>query len=460
MSVKKEIVLGYYGDDFTGSSDVMEVLSLMGIPTILFLEAPSKDEVLNFTFKRNDSGQSNLMAYGIAGVARSLEPAAMAAVLDPVFKKMSQIPSRYVHYKICSTLDSSPEVGNIGVALQVAENHFPSAFIPLILGFPYLNRFVAFGHLFAKIGAITYRLDRHPVMARHPVTPMNESDVRLHLAQQMDRPMELVDLLQLEQLPNLTPENIFHGYTGKNGHGAPLVLFDTTDNGHLLPIGKWLDKHCSQQHQLLVGSSAMEYALGKIYGVEKEMNRAPLAVTPTLVVAGSCAQSTADQILHAEKLGFSLIRIQVSELFNEESRTQEINRVVQLAVTSLSSNQNTVIFSALGPEDRQVKATLTSPLAKSQPTQIASSQAEITRQLVEIFPLKRLVTAGGDTSGYILKSLDIAALEFVNMLAPGAPLCLAHGKNPKTAGMEIAIKGGQNGTVRYFEFAQQGGKIN
>jgi len=459
MREKKEIILGFYGDDFTGSSDAMEVLSLMGIPTILFLKAPTETDVSNFTFKYLDSDKSTYIAYGIAGVARSLTPTAMASELEPIFRQMSGIPSRYIHYKICSTLDSSPEIGNIGVAMKVAEKYFPSTFIPLILGFPYLNRFVAFGHLFAKIGTVTYRLDRHPVMARHPTTPMNESDVRLHLAKQMDRQMDLVDLLHIGELPDLSPDHICPILDEKQKHGAPLILFDTTENGHLLPIGKWLDQYSGKRHQLLLGSSAMEYALGKIYGAEKALNRPIVPVTPTLVVAGSCAQSTADQIRYAEKLGFSLIRIQVSELFNDESRTQEIKRVVQLAVTSLSSNQNTVIFSALGPEDEQVKATLTSPLSKSQPTQIASSQAEITRQIVNLFPLKRLVTAGGDTSGYILNSLDIEALEFVNVLAPGAPLCLAHGKNPKTAGMEIAIKGGQNGTVRYFEFAQHGGMI-
>jgi len=459
MKGEKEIILGFYGDDFTGSSDVMEVLSLMGIPTILFLKAPTEDEVVNFNFHYFDSGQSDYIAYGIAGVARSLGPAAMAAELDPIFKKMSGIPSRYIHYKICSTLDSSPEIGNIGVAMEVAEKYFPGKFIPLILGFPYLNRFVAFGHLFAKIGTVTYRLDRHPVMARHPTTPMNESDVRLHLSKQMDRQMELVDLLQIGELPNLSLGQICPKQHEKNEFGAPLILFDTTDNGHLLPIGKWLDKHSRIRHQLLLGSSAMENALGKIYGAEKALSRPTVAITPTLVVAGSCAQSTADQILHAEKLGFKLIQIQVGELFNEESRVNEINRVIKLGIDALEANLNTVIYSALGPEDEQVKSTLSSSFAKSQPTQIAASQAELTRQIIDFFPLKRLVTAGGDTSGYILKSLDIEALEFVNVVAPGAPLCLAHGKNPKTAGMEIAIKGGQNGTFRYFEFAQQGGMI-
>ncbi|WP_158856597.1 four-carbon acid sugar kinase family protein [Lunatibacter salilacus] len=459
MKEDKEIILGFYGDDFTGSSDVMEVLSLMGIPTILFLKAPTKTEVANFNFKYFDSSQSDYIAYGIAGVARSLDPTSMAAELNPVFKQMSEIPSRYIHYKICSTLDSSPEIGNIGVAMKVAEKYFPGRFIPLVLGFPYLNRFVAFGHLFAKIGTTTYRLDRHPVMSRHPTTPMNESDVRLHLAKQMDRRMELVDLLQIGELPSLSPEQICPKANDKQEIESPLILFDTTDNSHLLPIGKWLDTHSRKRHQLLLGSSAMEYALGKIYGAEKALSRPTVPVTPTLVVAGSCAQSTADQILHAEKLGFTLIRIQVGELFSEESRVNEINRVVRLGLEALNLNLNTVIYSALGPEDDQVKFILSSSVARSQPTQIAASQAEITRQIIDLFPLKRLATAGGDTSGYILKSLDIQAFEFVNVLAPGAPLCLAHGKNPKTAGMEIAIKGGQNGTVRYFEFAQLGGMV-
>ncbi|MBI1301574.1 MAG: hypothetical protein GC137_07945 [Alphaproteobacteria bacterium] len=460
MSKEKPILLGFYGDDFTGSSDAMEVLSLMGIPTILFLKAPTKDEVVNFKFAYVDSSTHAYMAYGIAGVARSLNPEDMAAELHPVFRKMSQVPSRFIHYKICSTLDSSPEIGNIGVAMEVAESYFSVDFIPLILGFPYLNRFVAFGHLFAKIGAVTYRLDRHPVMARHPITPMKESDVRLHLGKQTERRMELVDLLQLAALESLTPERLLSQGKETPDQGAPIILFDTTDNSHLVPIGKWLDAHCSERHQLLLGSSAMEYALGQCYGTEKKVSREAIPVTPTLVVAGSCAQTTADQIRHAEKIGFFLIRIHVAALFQQESYQIEITRVVELAIKSLCAERNTLIYSALGPEDPEVKWTLASESAKAQPAKIATSQAEITSQIIQTFPLKRLVTAGGDTSGYILQSLDITALEFVNVLAPGAPLCLAHGTNPKTAGMEIAIKGGQNGTFRYFEFAQKGGMID
>ncbi|WP_114750521.1 four-carbon acid sugar kinase family protein [Pleomorphovibrio marinus] len=458
MRKEKDILLGYYGDDFTGSSDVLEVLSLLGIPTILFLEAPSKEQVKNFRFKNQSLEAFGQIAFGVAGIARSLSPEAMKKEIDPIFKKIREIPFRYFHYKVCSTLDSSPDVGNIGTAMEVGEKYFPSPFIPLVIGFPTLNRFVAFGHLFARIGNTTYRLDRHPVMSRHPITPMNESEIRLHLKKQMDRPMELVELQDLENLPLKKPQELLE--LPKNEDPAPLILFDTVENDHLNPIGQWMHQHCLQQHQLLLGSSAMEYALGRVYGNENKVKSPPKEILPLLVVAGSCAQNTADQILHAEKVGFQLIKMEVKRLYQPEEKQAEIHRVTQEGLAALKANKNTVIYSALGPEDPQVKSTLTASYAKENPQAIAIAQAAITKQIVEQFHLKRLVTAGGDTSGYILKALGIEAFEFTGELSPGAPLCIAHGKNKRVDGMEIAIKGGQNGNHRYFEYAQKGGVVN
>lgn len=453
MRGKKDILLSYYGDDFTGSSDVLEVLSLMDIPTILFLDAPASQEIENFVFKNKAFQDSRQWAFGVAGIARSLSPEEMEKELDPVFKKISQIPCRYFHYKICSTLDSSPDIGNIGVALDVAEKYFPSKFLPLLLGFPTLNRFVVFGNLFARIKDTVYRLDRHPVMAKHPITPMEESDIRLHLKKQTDREIELVDILHVEKLEQLSPEQLFPG-KGQGGK-APLLLFDTLENHHLVPIGKWLHHNCQKMHQLLVGSSAVEYALGHIYGVEKNLKIDLVAVNPILVVSGSCAQTTADQIMHVEKSGFYCIRLRVSKLFSPDHSQYEMERVRDKALIALRKGKSTVVFSALGPDDPMVKSTLGQQHA--QPQLIATCQAWITSKIMEAFPLKRLVTAGGDTSGYILKALGIHALEFTNVLAPGAPLCTAHAENPRVDGIEIAIKGGQNGNVRYMEFAQKGG---
>lgn len=453
MRGKKDILLSYYGDDYTGSSDVLEVLSLMDIPTILFLNAPASQQIENFVFKNKAFQHSRKLVFGVAGIARSLAPEEMEKELDPVLKKISQIPSRYFHYKICSTLDSSPNIGNMGVAINISEKYFPSKFLPLLLGFPTLNRFVVFGNLFARIKDTVYRLDRHPVMAKHPITPMEESDIRLHLKKQTEREIELVDVLHLDTLEQLSPEHLLPMKV--QGGKAPLLLFDTLENHQLIHIGKWLNRNCQKAHQLLVGSSAVEYALAQIYGEEKDVKMDPVAVNPTLVVSGSCAQTTADQILHVEKLGFHCIRLQVRDLFSPANSQMEIERVRDEALIALREGKNTVVFSALGPDDPMVKSALAQQHA--QPQLIATSQAWITSKIVGAFHLKRLVTAGGDTSGYILKALGIHALEFTNVLAPGAPLCTAHSKNPRVDGIEIAIKGGQNGNVRYMEFAQRGG---
>ena len=67
----------------------------------------------------------------------------------------------------------------------------------MIVGAPRLKRYQMFGNLFAAVDGVGYRLDRHPTMSRHPVTPMDEADLRVHLAAQTARRIELVDMLQL-----------------------------------------------------------------------------------------------------------------------------------------------------------------------------------------------------------------------------------------------------------------------
>ncbi len=69
--------------------------------------------------------------------------------------------------------------------------------MPLIVGAPQLKRYTAFGHLFAAYQGQVYRIDRHPVMCRHPVTPMDEADLAVHLAKQTTLPVALADLASI-----------------------------------------------------------------------------------------------------------------------------------------------------------------------------------------------------------------------------------------------------------------------
>ena len=133
MSGQSQLLLGFYGDDFTGSADTMEALSLNGARTALFLEPPAPEQL---------TGRfAGLRAVGVAGISRSLAPAQMGEVLPPVFARMKQLGPAICQYKVCSTFDSSPEVGSIGRAIEIGQEVFGARWVPLLVGAPPLERY-------------------------------------------------------------------------------------------------------------------------------------------------------------------------------------------------------------------------------------------------------------------------------------------------------------------------------
>ena len=141
-SCESGLWLAYYGDDFSGSTDVMESLALAGLRTVLFLEAPLPETLLRFTGVR---------AVGVAGVSRSMTVAQMDEELPTVFAALQSLGAPRVHYKICSTFDSSPQVGSIGRAIELGRASFNVTAVPLVVGAPVLSRYCAFGNLFAQL---------------------------------------------------------------------------------------------------------------------------------------------------------------------------------------------------------------------------------------------------------------------------------------------------------------------
>src|SRR3546814_14822481 len=92
-------------------------------------------------------------------------PGAFAAIGD----------AAVLHYKTCSTFDSSPETGSIGRAMEIGARQFGGV-VPIVVGAPHLGRYVVFGNLFAVAGGDeVFRIDRPPTMARPPVTPMPDT---------------------------------------------------------------------------------------------------------------------------------------------------------------------------------------------------------------------------------------------------------------------------------------------
>jgi 3-oxoisoapionate kinase len=452
------LLLAYYGDDFTGSTDVMDALVTNGVPTVLFFEPPDP-AIIREKFP-------HVRAVGVAGVTRSMTPAQMEQVLAPAFSAIKALGAPLVHYKVCSTFDSSPTIGSIGRAIDIGQQVYSAynadnaAFVPLIVGAPALRRYVAFGNLFATVGDETFRIDRHPTMSKHPITPMNEADLRLHLGKQTDRRIGAIDLLHLNGDPaglNTALDDLIAG-------GAEIVLFDTLDNAHLTTIGRLI---WERQHPLfIVGSSGVEYALTlhwKNAGiVQKPPPLPPLKpVDQLIVMAGSASPVTAKQIEWALEHGFEGIRLDTARLIDPANVDQERGSVIETALNALSSGKSVLIYSAIGPDDPAIAET-SAALArigrdpKSIGAVLGTQQGIIVRELLQKTGLRRACIAGGDTSGHAASQLGIYALEFAVPIVPGAPLCYARSHSPELDGLEICLKGGQNGKPDFFGLIRQG----
>ena len=165
-------LVAFYGDDFTGS------LGLHGSRRLLpaskrccFLIPPTAERLRDFLHTAR--------AIGIAGVARVAEPAMDGRTPAAGLSNCSRATGApVVHYKVCSTFDSAPQVGSIGRAIESHARRFSTApWTPMIVADPGMGRYQAFGNLFALVNGIGHRLDRHPTMSRHPVTPMDEADL-------------------------------------------------------------------------------------------------------------------------------------------------------------------------------------------------------------------------------------------------------------------------------------------
>ncbi len=448
-----DLLLTYYGDDLTGSTDVMESLQLGGVPTVLFLEPPTREELAAFPQAR---------AVGVAGISRTMTPEQMDAELYPKFRAIKALGAPIFHYKICSTFDSSPTIGSIGHAIDIGWEVFDPPVVPLLVGSPALRRYVVFGNLFARVGDVTYRLDRHPTMSRHPITPMNESDLRLHLGQQTRRPIGLIDVWHMEA-DAAAIEARFNRLTDE---GCEIVLFDTLDERHLAEAGRILWAQRGGQPVLVVGSSGVENAL-VMHWQAQGMAAAPPPLTPPgrveplIVVSGSASPPTAEQIDYAIAHGFADIRLDAPALVDPSTADAERARAGVAALAALGQGQSVVLYSTRGPDDPAIGATRArmerigcDPRAVGET--LGAQQGLILRDLLARTGIRRACVAGGDTCSYSARQLGIYALQMIVPVAPGAPLCRASSHHAAFDGLQISLKGGQCGAADYFIKIREG----
>jgi uncharacterized protein YgbK (DUF1537 family) len=425
-----DLLYAWLGDDFTGSTDVLECLAEGGVPAVLFLRPPTPELLVQFPDAR---------AIGLASDSRSRSPEWMDAELPALYVGLAALGPKVVHYKTCSTFDSAPHRGSIGRAVELGLAAIGGP-VPILVGAPDLRRYLIFGNLFAAAGDAVYRIDRHPTMSRHPATPMHEADLRRHLAAQTDLPISLVDL------PTLQSGGAAAKFAAADPKSA--VMFDGVDAASLAAAGRVLWAAADQRRVFGAGSSGLTNALlaewrdlGLASGIAPGARAGD--VEQLLVVSGSCSPVTSDQIGVALEAGYAGVELAPDALMSDPA---EIDRVVEAAVAALATGRSCVLYTARGPLSG----------GEAAGDALGKALGRMVKAILARHPLPRILFAGGDTSSHAVAELGVDALTWAARLQRGAPLCRVHAAGSLLDGLELVLKGGQIGSPDFFERVRRG----
>ncbi|MET0812143.1 MAG: four-carbon acid sugar kinase family protein [Microbacterium sp.] len=405
---------GFYGDDVTGSVDVLLQFARCGLEGRLFVGTPDAAALTR--------AAAEVPVVGIAGIARSLDTAALEAEVRPALEALAQIAPDVLQYKACSTADSSPTVGSLGRVLELGRDLFGEEVVPLLFAQPDFGRYTVFGHHFAAEAGVVHRLDRQPTMSTHPSTPMHESDLARHLSRQTALP--------IGSLPWTT-----YGASVADAlrdESAAAVVLDAMDDAHLALLGEaLLDLAADRRPLFAVGSGGLSRALALASSAEggSPHPSAPrsTAAGPVLVVSGSRSPKTRRQADAAAAAGWLVRPFGAPD--------EEVG-------AALEAGRSVVLTS----DDAERFAAEPEPLAA-----IAETAASIVRRAVGAGATRRVIVCGGDTSGRIVRLLGVESLSIAATPGGNVVVLRAHATDPAVDGLELLLKGGQVGDDDLFE---------
>lgn len=388
----------FVADDFTGASDTLATLARAGLRARLFGDLPAPADLCG------------IEAWGIATNARSLGRNDIVALAGRIGNGLLSFAPEFLHVKICSTFDSSTEVGNVALFAQGLAGALGIADIAVLAGQPSLGRYAVFGTLFARgPDDRVHRIDRHPVMAVHPVTPMQEADLSRHL-----------EALGLHGL-----HLVGRGQTG----GAFPRLYDLLDQGDVVQAG--YDLATANRPLLVMGASSVAEAWLAAHPPRPQAAVTPLATTgPILAFAGSRSSLTTAQVGAAG--GLARRPITPGALIEQGADLQAAR---EWALERLARGQDCLMY--LTNDDRR----------GINPAELARNAAEFVSRLHQAANLGGLIVAGGDTSSAIVGALTPRWLDYGGNLCPGVPILRAQLSD---TALLLALKGGQMGGEDFF----------
>lgn len=415
------LALGCIADDYTGASDLANTLTRAGLRTVQTIGVPSDDLAL-----------PEVDAVVVSLKSRSIEAGLAVSRSRAAEKWLRGRGASHVLFKICSTFDST-DAGNIGPVMDALRADCGEANVLVTPAFPETGRTVYQGNLF--VGAVP--LNESP-LKDHPLNPMHDSNLVRVLARQSKTQIGLVDLATVKRGADAVRARLVE----LAGKGIGAVIVDAVFDSDLETIGL-----VAAEHLLSVGASGMGLGLaralvstGKVKPAAASSGGGAAVGGAAACLAGSCSQATLRQIASAEKV-MPVLHLDPDRIL---AGTDEVQRALTWARPRLAEGP-VLIASSSTPE--QVAAVQARHGRDAAGHAIEQAMADIAENLVKS-GVRRLVVAGGETSGAVVDRLEIPGFLVGAEIAAGVPVLRAVGA--RAGDMLLALKSGNFGGPGFF----------
>jgi uncharacterized protein YgbK (DUF1537 family) len=418
------VLLGSIADDFTGATDLCNTLVRQGMRTVQLIGVPDRVTPVPEAEAVVVALKSRTIPAGEA-VAQSL------AALD----WLRRAGARQILFKYCSTFDST-DAGNIGPVADALLDALGADLTVFCPAFPENGRTIYKGYLFVGDGLLS-----ESGMRDHPLTPMRDPSLVRVLSRQTKHRVGLVQQAAVArgaeaigaELARLRREGIRH------------AVVDAIRDDDLVAIGT----ACADL-ALVTGGSGIALGLpenfrraGRLSADTGAADALPRIGGLAAVISGSCSEATLAQVeaMRGRRPVLDLDPIEIA------AGTDLVARALDWAVPLLADGPVLVSASARPERVRAVQEKLGRERAGRL---VETTLAAIARGLVER-GVRRLVVAGGETSGAVVQSLGVKGLRIGPQIDPGVPWTLSLGEPPVALALKSGNFGGRDFFVRAFE---------
>ena len=428
------IRLGCIADDFTGATDLANNLVRAGMRAVQTIGVPDAAAL-------GTSSSDAVDAVVVALKSRTVAPADAVAQSLAACRFLRAQGASQIYFKVCSTFDSTPR-GNIGPVLEALMDELDCSFTIATPAVPDNGRTVFKGHLF--VGDV---LLSDSGMRQHPLTPMTDANLVRVLQAQLHGPQRRRVGLVDHRAVAASAAAIGERFAALQADGFGIAIVDAVSNDDLHRLGEAV-----AQMPLVCAGSGLAIGLPKNFGIapSADSTRLPAVDGFSAIVSGSCSEATNRQVAEFVRGGGAARRIE-PRMLRTDDHPGTVHAIARWAEQSWTDAPHAPVLVYSTATPAEVAATQKALGAESAGAMVETFLGDVARALVGR-GARRLVVAGGETSGACVQALGIRQMRIGAQIDPGVPWCHAEAA-AAPGGLHLALKSGNFGSDDFFERA-------